>query len=133
MNIISNFAWLLLDTYMQNSTETLYIFSRSVSLPTSHSIYIWSKWPIFIFTFNIIDHKISWKQRHLLFLEYGLLISLPVKRSAHVLLSYCLIFFQFQLNVSYKSVACKKIVYINIAAACLLYKLLCEAYDSRLW
>ena len=59
-----------------------------------------------------------------LFLVYAVLVSLPVKSYAQVLLSYYLIFFHFQPDAAYKSAACKKGVYINTAAVSVLHKLL---------
>ena len=81
---------------------------------------------IFIFIFIIINDFVSLKQTHLLFctfLEYVLLLLDDnvdeeiffkfQKFSLRVLLTFCLIFRQFQPGVAYKSVAYKKSMYIR--------------------
>ena len=81
---------------------------------------------IFNLIFTIIGHIISFKQTYLLFIHFFLNISnyfwmitwmkkakkiQIAKAQPQVLLSCCLIFYQFQPSIVYKSVAYKKIVY----------------------
>ena len=81
---------------------------------------------IFNLIFIIIGHIISFKQTYLLFIHFFFNISnyfwmitwmkkakkfQIAKVQLQVLLSCCLIFYQFQPSIVYKSVAYKKIVY----------------------
>ena len=101
MNWASNVPWELFITYRYHFTLTPLGFSIFVLMSTSGSIYVFSMWSIFHYHFHFYyNQSYNLIKTDAVFLHVSFFSS--QKFSLRVLLSFFLIFCQFQSGVAYK-------------------------------
>ena len=120
MNWASNVAYVLLNTCKHHHTETFFIFTIFLSISRPGLLfmsYLYDPFFIFIFIFITVNHMISWLQTHLIFCSFFRICPIIfgwqrewrvwiffkyLTFSLRVLLSICLIFYQFQHGFAFK-------------------------------